>query len=74
MQNPYLPDGCTQAALDAAHEEPQREEKIAVLRLTRKEWDRLACVLGSYVHSGGSYHRNLALELIETILTVLEES
>lgn len=73
MQNPYLPDGCTQAALDAAHEEPEREYKIAALWLTRNEWDRLAGVLGAYVYMGGS-HKHLALELAEVIDKALEES
>lgn len=76
MQNPYLPDGCTQAALDAAHEEPQREEKIAALWLTRKQWDRLACALVTYADMRDGYYglAKEAQEWAEAIDKALEES
>lgn len=76
MQNPYLPDGCTQAALDAAHEEPEREYKIAALWLTRNEWDRLADMLATYVDMRDGYYglAKEAREWAEAIDKALEES
>lgn len=76
MQNPYLPDGCTQAALDAAHEESQREGEVALLRMTRKEWGRLADVLDTYIDLRDGYlgMASEARRWLEEIEKGLEES